>query len=251
MIKAIIVDDEEKSRCFLETLIKNNCPSVKILEHCASVEEALSAISKHAPGLVFLDIEMPFNNGFALFEKIKDPDFDVIFTTAYNQYALKAIKFSALDYLLKPIDADDLVAAIHKIENRKGRKNNPANDFELLLSNLNIKSKQARISVPTFDGLQMLNTEDIVKCLAHESYTEIVLTNGSRLMVSRILKEYEDMLADLNFFRVHNSSLVNLKHVKKYIKGEGGYVLMSNGETCEVSRRKKTELLNRLSMVQF
>jgi two-component system, LytTR family, response regulator len=251
MIHAIIVDDEEKSRSTLQSLLVKNCPSVKVTTLCESAEAAMKEIERQKPDLVFLDIEMPHQNGFTLLEKIKGTDFDVIFTTAYDHYALKAIKFSALDYLLKPIDVDDLVAAVNKIENKTDREDDKVKDLELLLSNLKIKSKQAKISVPTFDGLQMLDVEDIVKCAANESYTEIYLTNGTKLMVSRILKEYEDMLSDLNFFRVHNSYLINLRHVKKYIKGEGGYVLMADGETVEVSRRKKTDLLNRLSMVQF
>jgi two-component system, LytTR family, response regulator len=251
MIKAIIVDDEEKSRDFLETQLRNNCSGVKTMEKCECIESAQRAIAIHNPDLVFLDIEMPFENGFSLFDKIKNPDFEVIFTTAYNQHALRAIKLSALDYLLKPIDSDDLVKAVEKFEKRKDKKPDLKQGLELLLSNLNHKNKQARISVPTFDGLQMLNTEDIIKCVANESYTEIILVGGTRLMVSRILKEYEELLSELNFFRIHNSCLVNLKHVKKYVKGEGGYVLMSDGETCEVSRRKKSELLDRLSMVEF
>lgn len=251
MINAIVVDDEEKSRSLLQRMLSENCPEVQVLQLCASVEDAIQAIQAHAPDLVFLDIEMPFHSGFTLFEKIKTPTFEVIFTTAYDQYALKAIKFSALDYLLKPIDSEDLIAAVAKISARKGTKNDRLNNLELLLSNLQLRSKTAAIAVPTFDGLQMLNSEDIIKCVAKESYTEIVLVGNIRLMVSRLLKEYEALLADLNFFRIHNSCLVNLKHVKKYIKGEGGYVLMSDGETCEVSRRKKSELLGKLSLVQL
>jgi two-component system LytT family response regulator len=249
MIKTIIVDDERKSRVTLENLLNANCPGVAISDGCDSIETALVSIEKHSPDLVFLDIEMPFNNGFTLFERIKHPKFDVIFTTAYDQYAIRAIKFSALDYLLKPVDVDELKNAIAKVKQKKESNQNQSLNFELLLSNL--KSKSAKIAVPTFDGLQMINAEEIIKCTAHESYTELTLTNGSKLMVSRILKEYEDLLSDLNFFRIHNSYLVNLTHIKKYIKGDGGYVVMSDGESCEVSRRKKTELLNKLSLIQL
>jgi two-component system, LytTR family, response regulator len=249
MIKAIIVDDEKKSRITLENLLHQNCQNVMIMDLCESVETALNAIDKHSPDLVFLDIEMPFQNGFALLEKIKVPSFEIIFTTAYDHYAIKAIRFSALDYLLKPIDVDELKSAIEKVENKRANKKNQIHDYEMLLSNLKIKSRSAKIAVPTFDGLQMLGAEEIIKCTAHESYTEISLCNGSKIMVSRLLKEYEDLLSDLNFFRIHNSCLVNLTHVKKYIKGEGGYVLMSDGASCEVSRRKKTELLSRLSLL--
>ncbi|MEO6305878.1 MAG: LytTR family DNA-binding domain-containing protein, partial [Bacteroidia bacterium] len=207
-------------------------------------------IEKLKPKLVFLDIEMPFNNGFVLLEKIKDPAFEVIFTTAYNNYALQAIKASALDYLLKPIDVDELKFAVSKIGNRTTVvKTNT--DFETLLSNLKIKSTHAKIAIPTFEGLQMISVNNIVKCTADESYTHITLTNNTKITVSRILKEYDDMLSDMNFFRVHNSCLINLTHVNKYIKGDGGYVIMSDGSSVEVSRRKKTDLLTRLSRVQM
>lgn len=251
MIRTIIVDDEEKSRITLKNLITKHCPSLEIADLCDSVASAVVSIAKNAPDLVFLDIEMPFENGFTLFEKIKNPSFQVIFTTAYDQYAIKAIKFSALDYLLKPVDVEDLKSAIAKCVEKRKSNTNHSDEYEMLLSALKLKSKSAKIAVPTFDGLQMIHANDIVKCVADESYTHITLTNGTKLVVSRILKEFEDLLSDFNFFRVHNSSLINLTHVKKYVKGDGGYVLMSDDETVEVSRRKKNELLQRLTLVNL
>jgi two-component system LytT family response regulator len=249
MIRAVIVDDEEKGRLTLKNVIEKNCPNIQILDLCDSVLAATESIEKHNPDLVFLDIEMPFQNGFSLFEKFKNPTFDVIFITAYDHYAIKAIKYSAMDYLLKPVDADELKAAVAKIKQKKTSLQLP--DFELLLSNLKLKGNSAKIAVPTFEGLQMINSADIIKCTANESYTEIVLTSGKKIMVSRILKEYEDLLSDFNFFRVHNSCLINLAHVAKYIKGDGGYVVMIDGESVEVSRRKKNELLNKLALIQI
>jgi two-component system, LytTR family, response regulator len=246
-MKAIIVDDEEKSRVTLKNLVERHCPQVEMAELCESVDAGLKAIRKHSPALVFLDIEMPFRNGFELLEKIGKPDFEVIFTTAYEHYAIKAIKFSALDYLLKPVDVDELKAAVEKVAS-KPKEKEPAR-YDLLLATL--KSKSAKIAVPTFDGLQMVNAEEIVKCTADESYTHITLTGGQKLVVSRILKDFEELLSGLNFFRVHNSSLINLAHVKKYVKGDGGYLVMTDGETVEVSRRKKNELLARLSRVHL
>ncbi|MEO5643494.1 MAG: LytTR family DNA-binding domain-containing protein [Bacteroidia bacterium] len=251
MIKTIIVDDEEKSRVTLHNLITKHCPSLIVTDVCDSVASAVTSIGKNNPDVVFLDIEMPFENGFSLFEKIKNPSFNVIFTTAYDQYAIKAIKFSALDYLLKPVDVDELKAAIEKCAAKNKPSSTRSDEFEMLLSALKLKSKSAKIAVPTFDGLQMINANEIVKCIADESYTHITLTDGSKLVVSRILKEFEELLSDFNFLRVHNSSLINLTHVKKYIKGDGGYVLMSDGESVEVSRRKKNELLGRLTLVQL
>lgn len=249
MIRTIIVDDEEKSRVTLNNLLAKHCTAVTVLDQCESVAEAVKSIGKNSPDLVFLDIEMPFENGFSLFEKIKNPSFHIIFTTAYDQYAIKAIKYSALDYLLKPVDVDDLKSAVAKCGEKQ--KTNRADDYEMLLSALKLKSKSAKIAVPTFDGLQMVSANDIVKCVADESYTHITLTNGTKLTVSRILKEFEDLLSEFNFFRVHNSSLINLAHVKKYVKGDGGYVIMSDDETVEVSRRKKNELLSRLAIVHL
>jgi two-component system LytT family response regulator len=249
MIRAVIVDDEEKGRLTLKNVIEKNCQNIQILDLCDSVLAATESIEKHNPDLVFLDIEMPFQNGFSLFEKFKNPTFDVIFITAYDHYAIKAIKYSAMDYLLKPVDADELKAAVAKIKQKKTSLQLP--DFELLLSNLKLKGNSAKIAVPTFEGLQMINSTDIIKCTANESYTEIVLTSGKKIMVSRILKEYEDLLSDFNFFRVHNSCLINLAHVAKYIKGDGGYVVMIDGESVEVSRRKKNELLNKLALIQI
>ena len=151
--------------------------------------------------------------------------------------------YAQSNLFLKPIAAGNI--------SRPAEEKKQEPKLEDLLSHLHLKSRSAKISVPTFEGLQMVNVEDIVKCVAHESYTEIILTCGSKFMVSRNLKEYEDTLADFNFFRIHNSCLINLRHVKKYIKGDGGYVLMVDGQSCEVSRRKKTDLLNRLSIVEF
>ncbi|MBA3682216.1 MAG: response regulator transcription factor [Bacteroidetes bacterium] len=251
MIKAIIVDDEEKSRVTLKNLVALYCPNVVILELCDSVNAALLAIEKETPDLVFLDIEMPFHNGFTLLEKIKDPTFEVIFTTAYDHYAIKAIKFSAMDYLLKPIDSDELKNAVSKIETKANASTKTLPDFELLLSNLKVKGNNAKVAVPTFEGLQMISVSEIIKCTADESYTHIALTNNTKITVSRILKEYEELLSDFNFLRVHNSCLINLIHVSKYIKGDGGYVVMVDGSSVEVSRRKKNELISKLSMVQL
>jgi two-component system, LytTR family, response regulator len=251
VIKAIIVDDEAKSRSTLQSLVERHCPNVSVMDMADSVASALSSIEQHQPQLLFLDIEMPHGSGFTLLEKIKNPSFHVIFTTAYDHYAIKAIKFSALDYLLKPVDVDELTAAVNKIEEKQKSEKKQLPDFELLLSNLKTKGASAKIAIPTFEGLQMVDAKDIIKCTAAESYTHITLMNGTRITVSRILKEYEELLSDLNFFRVHNSCLVNLAHVVKYIKGEGGYVIMSDGESVEVSRRKKNELLSRLSRVDL
>lgn len=250
MKKYIIVDDEEKSRVTLQNLVTKHCPMLQVTDLCDSVESALISITKHSPDLIFLDIEMPFDTGFSLLEKIKKPAFSVIFTTAYDQYAIKAIRYSALDYLLKPVDVDELKNAVNRFNTQK-TAGDLADNYELLFSALKLKNKSARIAIPTFDGLQMISTDKIIKCTADESYTHITISDGPKLVVSRILKEFEDLLSDFNFFRVHNSSLINLAHVKKYIKGDGGYVIMTDNETVEVSRRKKNELLQKLMLLEL
>ncbi|HTF03675.1 MAG TPA: response regulator [Bacteroidia bacterium] len=251
MIKAVIVDDEEKSRITLKNLVVKHCPGLDVVELCDSVESAMASIARHTPDLVFLDIEMPFSNGFTLFEKIQNPGFRVIFTTAYDQYAIKAIRYSALDYLLKPVDVEDLKNAVARFRSQHADLADNSDNYKLLLSTLNLKNKSAKIAVPTFDGLQMIRIDEIVKCTADESYTHITLTDRSKVVVSRILKEFEDLLVGYNFFRVHNSSLINLAHVKKYVKGDGGYVIMCDDEPVEVSRRKKADLLVQLALVQL
>lgn len=249
MLKAIIVDDEAKSRITLRDLITRHCASLQVAELCDSVESALEAIGKHEPQLVFLDIEMPRSNGFNLLEKLGNPSFEVIFTTAYDHYAIRAIKFSALDYLLKPIDVEELKAAVLKVESKTQGSDDKIKKLEMLIGNL--RGGSARIAVPTFEGLQMVDTEEIIRCMADESYTQIFLTGGRKVTVSRLLKDYEELLGSYNFFRIHNSCLINLAHVVKYVKGDGGYVMMSDNASCEVSRRKKNELLNRLSLLQL
>jgi two-component system LytT family response regulator len=249
MITSIIVDDEQKSRATLKSLVEKYCPQVEVAELCDSVESALTAIEKHQPTLVFLDIEMPHQNGFDLIEKITAPNFDVVFTTAYGHYAIQAIKASAIDYLLKPIDVDELKLAIKKVEQKQKNSGDKMRNFESLLSS--VKSKAAKIAIPTAEGLHMLNAEDIIKCTADECYTVITLVTGKKIIVSKLLKEYEELLSGLNFLRIHNSCLINLNHVVKYVKGDGGYVLMSDGETCEVSRRKKNDLLTRLTLLHI
>jgi two-component system, LytTR family, response regulator len=248
-MRTIIVEDEEKSALALKGLLGDYGHGITVLECCESVDRAQLAIEKHQPDLVFLDVEMPVHNGFVLLERFRQPTFDVVFTTAYDHYAIRAIRHHAMDYLLKPIDPDELMQALDRVRHKRGQQN-PQPDFSQLLASLTTLNRETKISVPTFDGLQMVDVKDIIKCSASESYTLMSLRNGKTLTISRLLKEYEELLAGFHFFRVHNSCLINLAHVVKYTKGEGGYVTMSNGESVEVSRRKKNELLGRLVLVR-
>jgi two-component system LytT family response regulator len=245
MIKAIIVDDEPYCCEALHILLNYHCPQVKVVGICYSGREALQEIKEQKPELLFLDIEMPQMNGFELLEKIPAPDFDLIFTTSYDQYAIKAIRFSALDYLLKPIDRDELQAAIQKVTERN--HHNLTLQLELLLQKMHAPAAQVKkVAVPTLEGLQMVTVDSIISCESDSNYTLVFLKDKQKIVVSRTLKDIEEMLEDYTFFRIHHSYLVNINEINKYVKGEGGYVVMSDGSTIDVSRSKKEQLLKAL-----
>ena len=243
MIKAILVDDEQHCLDTLQILLQEYCPQVEILERCRSPKAALEAIRKLQPTLVFLDIEMPNMNGFELLEQLKPISFAVIFTTSYDQYAIKAIHISALDYLLKPVDPKELIAAINKVERQKAAPS--AEQFQMLIDQIQQKGPElTKIAIPTSDGLELVHADQILRCEADDNYTHIFLKNKTKIVASRSLKEVEAQLQDFSFFiRVHHSYIVNLNEVTKYVRGEGGYVIMSDGSTVNVSRARKEALL--------
>ncbi|NII24879.1 response regulator transcription factor [Pseudoflavitalea sp. X16] len=245
MIRAIIVDDEPYCCEVLSTLLEKYCPEVTIEAICSSAKEAITAISTHSPQLVFLDIEMPHMNGFQLLERLPHIDFDLIFTTSYDQYAIKAIKFSALDYLLKPIDRSELQIAVRKAVDRL--QHPLPQQLQILLQKLYQPPPQvSRVALPTMEGLQLVPLDTIISCASSSNYTIISLKDKQKIIVSRTLKEIEEMLEDYLFMRVHHSYLVNLNEIRKYIKGEGGNLIMSDGSSVDVSRSKKEQLLKKL-----
>ena len=245
MITATIVDDEPYCCESLATLLERYCLDVKVLDICYSAADALQSIHEQKPQILFLDIEMPRMNGFELLEKLPEIDFELIFTTSYDQYAIKAIRFSALDYLLKPVDREELQKAVQKAIARL--KHPLPEQIELLLQKLNHPAIAInKIAIPTVEGLQMVLVEMILSCGADSNYTVLHLKNKQKIIASRTLKEVEEMLEDYSFARVHNSWLVNLNEVEKYIRGEGGYLLMSDGTTVDVSRSRKEILLKKL-----
>lgn len=245
MISSIIVDDELKSRESLKILLEDFCDNVAVKALCQNVQEAIDAIQRHQPDVVFLDIQLQRETGFDLLTRLTDIQFEVIFTTAYSEYAIKAFKFSAVDYLLKPIDIEELKRALDKVEKRLG--NTIATRLQQLMHNLKTgSSDNYKLALPTSDGLVFVKMQDILYCEASSNYTEITLADGKRYVVSRTLKEYEDMLSDHHFYRIHNSYLINLNAIKKYVRGEGGYVIMSNDKSLDVSKRKKEGFLARI-----
>lgn len=247
MIKAIVVDDELGARESLSKMLEKNCKQIQIVAKADSMLSAFEAITNLQPNLVFLDIEMPSGNAFDLLEKFKEINFHIIFTTAYDHYAIKAIKFSAVDYILKPIDPEELIQAVKRFETTMEKKDSLNTQFKNLLANIKPGNKLKKVGIPDGDGLVFINLSDIIRCDSDGNYTFFILTTGKKIIVSRTLGEYEQMFADDNFFRVHRSHLINLEHVKKYIKGEGGYVIMTDNSQVEVSRRNKVDFLEKLS----
>jgi two-component system LytT family response regulator len=243
MLKSVIIDDELKSREILKKMLLNHCGKItEVSATCQNVDEGLEAIKEHQPDIVFLDVHMQGETGFDLLERINNIDFEVIFTTAHSEYALKAIKFSAIDYLLKPVDITGLQNAVAKVKNRQDKSGN--NKFKQLLHNL--KADHFRLALPTSEGLTFIKVDDILYFKASGNYTEIHMAQGEKYLVSRQLKEYDDLLVDSNFFRIHHSFLINLNHIKNYIKGDGGYVVMADKISIDVSRRKKEAFLERI-----
>ncbi len=247
MVSAIIIDDEKKCISLLQHLIYNHCPLVNVVGTAENAEQGLLLIKQAKPDLVFLDIEMPDKTGFELLASLAEINFKVIFTTAYNHYAIKAIRFSALDYLLKPIDLDELKNALGRLEGRKNLKDAPL-PIDILVNNIKTPGHGfSRITLSTQDGLVVLHVNEILYCEASGSYTFFYLKNGEKLTISKTLKEYDELLGEFQFFRIHNSYLVNLNEVKKYIKGEGGSVIMSNGDEVFVSKRRKDAFLEAIN----
>ena len=243
MIKTILIDDEVHCLETLSLLLKEYCTGVQLIEQCSSAKKGLEAIEKTKPDLVFLDIEMPSMNGFEMLEQFTEIPFAVIFTTGYDQYAIKAIRFSALDYLLKPIDHHELIVAVKKV--REQRHLPMAEQFQMLLRQINGKEYQFhKIAIPTLEGFELIPADQVVRCEAADNYTYLHLKNKNKIVACRSLKEMEEQLKDFRFFvRVHHSYLVNLNEVVKYIRGEGGYLVMSDGTSVNVSRSRKDSLL--------
>jgi two-component system, LytTR family, response regulator len=249
MLNAVIIDDEVKGREVLNELVLEHCPQVSIVGMADSAVTGVELIKNLKPNLVFLDIEMPFGNGFDLLEKVEENNFDVIFTTAYDHYAVKAIKFSALDYLLKPISAEDLKEAVAKAYEQFVEQRNISMQLEHLLKNVRSSNLPTKIALATLNGLQFINIDQIITCKADGSYTELQLASNEKLVITKALKEFEDLFNDYNFFRIHHSYIINLNRIKKYIKGNGGYVIMENDVSIDVSTRKKKEFLTKINVL--
>ena len=243
MLTAIIVDDENSSRNALKQKLANYCKEVIVIAECENGEEGMKQIEDRQPDIVFLDVEMPRINGFTMLLQLQNRNFEVIFITAYDHYAIRAIRFSALDYLVKPVEVEDLKAAVVKAkQKRTGIAGNER--LELLLQNLmNEKKERQRIAIPSMEGLQFIRLDDIIYLEAQSNYTIIYLRQLPKITVSKTLKDFEELLPAATFIRIHHAYIINSDAVEKYIKGEGGQVVMKNGITLDVSKRKKSEFL--------
>jgi len=245
MVTTLIIDDEEHCIDRISGLLKRCAPQFEFTAKAKTVEEAVNETRKHNPDLVFLDVQIGNQTGFDYLSQWSQPDFDVIFTTAYDQYAIEAFKFSALDYLLKPIDIDQFKAAINRYTNRLSR-NYFDKKMEVLFHNLKGTQETKKITIPTQEGYEFIGLREILRLQADGNYTHLFLKDGTKLTVAKTLKTFDDMLAGTDFFRIHHSHLINLYHLKKYHKGKGGYVVMADGAAVNVSTRKKEEFLKAL-----
>ena len=252
MIKALIIEDEKKSREMLSSLVqKHFADNITLLGAAQNVTEGVEMIKKLQPDLLFLDISMPDGTGFDVLEKVQGVKFDIIFTTATDKHALKAIKYSACDYLLKPIDIDELKQAVSKVVQKKAPGLPSMENLEFLIQNLKrTDDNYSKITLPTGSAFEIVNIKDIIRCEADGSYTVFYLTENRKLMVSASLKHYEDLLPEKDFLRVHHHNLINMTHVVRYLKQDGGYAIMSDGAQIEISRRKKDMFLERLGAVK-
>jgi two-component system, LytTR family, response regulator len=246
MIQALIIDDEKPARDKLQMLVQQHfADRIQVAAHCEDGEQALAAIAEHRPELLFLDVEMPKLTGFDVLRRSDLTGIDVIFTTAYDHYAIKAIKFAAIDYLLKPIDIDQLREAVERVQAKRGLAGN-AERMERMLDDVRTGITPDRMSVPTLNGFQMVKVDEIVWCEAVNYYTVLHMVGNQQVAITRSLKEIEETLDGPDFIRIHRSHTINLKHLARYIKGSGGQVVMSDGKTLDVARLRKDELLARI-----
>lgn len=248
MSAVLIVDDEQKARNILQHYIVNFIPEIREIRQASSAEEALAVLKEFHPDIVFLDVEMPHRNGFDFLTAVSDPSFDVIFTTAYNQYAIQAIRFSALDYLLKPVDPEELKTAVQRHLEKKENEEQKKELYSNLVQNIEKKEvKDFKIAVPSTEGVHFFNVEDILRLEADSSYTHIHLAGKKPFVASKTLRHFEEMLEEFGFIRTHKSHLVNPKHITR-ISNDSSFVLLTDGSQVEISRRKKEEVQEHLKL---
>lgn len=243
MIKAIIIEDEKMSRETLRRLLEKYCPTVEVVAEADGYRKGIEEIRKFSPDVIFLDIQMPDGSGFRLLEELDEIDFEIIFTTAFDQFAIKAIKYSALDYLLKPIIPQDLAEAITRVEKKKAEKTRKKN-LEVIPQGAAMNDERSqKIVLSTSEMIHVISVDDIIRCESDNYYTYFYFVDGRKLLVSKTLKENEELLSQYDFIRPHKSHLINIKYIKSYVRQDGGHILMSDGTRIPVSRRKKDKMM--------
>jgi two-component system LytT family response regulator len=243
----VVIDDEPDAVDFITSIISEYCPGLDVCGKAHNVKDGLILINEIKPDLVFLDVEMPNGTGFDLLTHFPEKEFDVVFITAFNHYAIKAIKFSAVDYILKPININEFIESVNKvIQKRAANAMAGQENFEALIENLRT-SHPTRLVIPTSDGREYLNPNDIIRIEADRSYSWFFIRDKRKILVSRHLKEFQDLLNDRNFFRPHNSHLINLDFVRKFVRQDGGYIEMTDGSQIPISRSRKDLFLAHMS----
>ncbi len=243
-LKAVIVEDEESGRETLKNYLSTYCKDVELVGMADSVKSGVPLIKEKNPDIVFLDVEMPYGNGFDLLEQFDNIQFEVVFVTAFSQYAIKALNLSASYYILKPVDIDELVAAVEKIKEKKLSKSEMPSHTKVLIDNLkSINNQSKKIILPILEGFEVISISEVIRCEAQDNFTQFHLKSGKKLLICRTLKFYEECLVDFDFVRIHKSHLINMQYVIKYTKGKGGFITMSDGSQVDVSPNKRDEFL--------
>lgn len=247
MIKTIIVDDDIRNIRVLRGLLGEFCQQVQVIGEATGIKEAVTLVKTSKPQLLFLDIEMPYGNGFQLLDTLMPVDFEIIFITAYDNYAIKAIRYCALDYLLKPVNISELLNAVQRVSEQIESKEKNLR-LQVFVDSLKTRQNEMqKIAIPGMDGLNFVDMKNIVRCESERNYTHVFLVNGKKITTTRTIGEFEDILPEGIFFRIHNSHLINLNCIKKYFKGRGGYVVMEDDTSIEVAARRKDDFLNRFA----
>jgi len=246
-LQAVLVDDEKSSLQSLAYELDAYCPEVEVVQTFKDPEEGLKYLLKSPPEVLFLDIEMPGMNAFELLQQIPEIKFDVIFVTAYDQFAIKAFEFNAADYVLKPVRKDKLIQAVQKVQDRHQHKMEKT-DLEALIQNIRVQTRSGleHIALPTSDGFSMVHINDIAHLQADSNYTWVYLGSQKKYLIAKTLKDMESMLDFPQYFRAHKSHLVNLNHVDKYVRGQGGYLVLRDGTQIPVARTQKSDLMQML-----
>ena len=245
-LKAILIDDELSSLQNLRQKLDEFCPDLQVVATAQKPEEAMLLIKHHKPDVIFLDIEMPKMSGFRMLDELGECDFEIIFTTAYNHYAIDAIRISAFDYLMKPIAIKELQVAVDRLNSL--RNSQTREKIDILKTSMNEKKSQDdKIAIPTSEGLEFIPIKNILHIESSSNYSKIFFRENKPIIVTKLLKDFEDLLGPYRFYRIHNSHLINLNYIKKYVKAEGGQVIMQDGTTIDVARRKKEEFLKMIA----